>query len=297
VPQGIPRPDGLPLGPLRDLAHALHELYRDAGMPSTRMISSGIRKCSDLRDTVSHETVGLMLRGEGVPRWIKLECVVRHLAVIAVRQPDVDTMVRRFHELWLAAVAADQAGGAAPDPHVAAAGSPGMIAASVLPAPLLKGMSSAPAMDLRRDLPQRNGNFTGREDLLDQIHRSLSLRTQSTMAAQPLHGLGGVGKSQIAVEFAYRYQSNYQLMWWVQADDERSIRRSLVSLARRLGLLESEDVHGTVDTALRALQRGEPHSRWLLIYDKRPRAQGRAPVPAVRPGACSRHLAEQELGR
>ncbi len=116
-------------------------------------------------------------------------------------------------------------------------------------------------------VPPRNSNFTGRVDLLDQIRRSLSRHRQSTLIPQPLHGLGGVGKSQMAVEFAYRYQSDYQLVWWVQADDERSIRRSLVSLARRLGLPESEDVQDTVDTALDALRRGDPHSRWLLIYD------------------------------
>jgi hypothetical protein len=136
VQQGIPRPDGLPPGPLRDLTHALHELYRNAGLPSTRMISSAIRKRSDLRDTVSHETVALMLRGEAASRWkwIKLECVVRHLVDIAVRQPDVDATVRKFHELWLAVVAADQASGTATDPHVATADSPTASAASVLPA-------------------------------------------------------------------------------------------------------------------------------------------------------------------
>ena len=116
-------------------------------------------------------------------------------------------------------------------------------------------------------VPPRNSNFTGRLDLLDQIRQSLSRHRQSTLIPQPLHALGGVGKSQMAVKFAYRYQSYYQLVWWVQADDERSIRRSLVSLARRLGLPESEYVQDTVDTALDALRRGDPHSRWLLIYD------------------------------
>ena len=267
MPQGIPRPDGMPLGPLRDLTYALHELYRNAGLPSTRMISSGIRKRNDLRDTVSHETVGLMLHGKAVPQWTKLECVVRHLADIAVRQPDADATVGKFHELWLAAVAAYQAGGTAPDPHVATARSPNAIAASALPAPLLKDMSSAPAGHLTGGLPPRNSNFTGREDLLDQVHRSLSRHRQLALIPQPLHGLGGVGKSQLAVEFAYRYQSGYQLVWWIPADDERSIRRSLVALVRRLGLLDSKDVQDTVDTALDTLRRGDPHSRWLLIYD------------------------------
>jgi hypothetical protein len=119
-------------------------------------------------------------------------------------------------------------------------------------------------------VPPRNNNFTGRQDLLDEIHRSLNDNLPSALVAQPIHGLGGVGKSQVAVEFAYRNQFDYQLVWWVQADDERSIRRSLASLSRRLELPETADVQDTVDTALDALRRGNPHSRWLLIYDNAP---------------------------
>ncbi len=119
-------------------------------------------------------------------------------------------------------------------------------------------------------VPPRNSNFTGREALLDEIYESLDQYMQSALLPQPLHGLGGVGKSQMAVEFAYRYQFGYQLVWWIQADDVRSIRRSLVSLARRMGLPESDDVQDTVDTVLDALRRGTPHARWLLIYDNAP---------------------------
>src|SRR5919198_1340521 len=102
--QGVPRPDGLPPGPLRDLVHALHDLYRAAGMPSMRTISTAIRRRNDLPDTVSHETVGQMLRGEAVPGWTKLECVVRQLAGLAVHRPDVEAEIKRFHELWLTAI-------------------------------------------------------------------------------------------------------------------------------------------------------------------------------------------------
>lgn len=119
-------------------------------------------------------------------------------------------------------------------------------------------------------VPPRNKHFTGREDILTQVQRTLNQHSQSALVPQALHGLGGIGKSQLAVEFAYRYQDDYQLVWWIQASDERSIRRSLVSLARRLGQPESADVQDTVDTVLDALRRGDPHSRWLLIYDDAP---------------------------
>ena len=119
-------------------------------------------------------------------------------------------------------------------------------------------------------VPPRNRNFTGREDILTQVKTTLSQHSQSALVPQALHGLGGIGKSQLAVEFAYRYQEDYQLVWWIQANDERSVRRSLVSLAKRLGQTESADVQDTVDNVLDMLRRGDPHSRWLLIYDDAP---------------------------
>jgi tetratricopeptide (TPR) repeat protein len=119
-------------------------------------------------------------------------------------------------------------------------------------------------------VPSRNKHFTGRQDILAQVQRTLGQHSQSALVPQALHGLGGIGKSQLAMEFAYRYQDDYQLVWWIQAYDERSIRRSLVSLAKRLRLPESDDVQDTVDNVLDVLRRGEPYFRWLLIYDDAP---------------------------
>ena len=119
-------------------------------------------------------------------------------------------------------------------------------------------------------VPPRNNNFTGRTGLLEQIYDALRTHTPSALVPQPLHGLGGIGKSQVAVEYAYRNQYDYELVWWIQADDEQSIRRSLTSLARRLGLAESEDVQEIVDGVLDSLRVGSPHENWLLIYDNAP---------------------------
>jgi hypothetical protein len=119
-------------------------------------------------------------------------------------------------------------------------------------------------------VPPRNKHFTGREDILTQVQRTLGQHSQSALVPQALHGLGGIGKSQLAVEYAYRYQDEYQLVWWVQANDERSVRRSLVSLAKRLHLPESADVQDTVDNVLDVLRRRDPYSSWLIIYDDAP---------------------------
>ena len=102
----LPGMDKVPPGPRRDLVEALHELYRQAGFPGTRTISKDSRDRGDvlhLRDTISHEGVSAMSRGEGAPRWSKIECLVRILVDRAVSHPDVEATLARFHELWLLA--------------------------------------------------------------------------------------------------------------------------------------------------------------------------------------------------
>jgi hypothetical protein len=102
----MPPRDKLPPGPHRALVEALHQLYRQAGIPGIRKISQDSRHLGDaldLPDTLSHEGVSAILRGEGLPRWSKVECLVRILAAGAVGRPDVDAAVQRFHELWSSA--------------------------------------------------------------------------------------------------------------------------------------------------------------------------------------------------
>jgi uncharacterized protein YegL len=99
----LPSVDALPEGPRRDLVAALHELYRRAGMPGTRVLSAESRTRDDLVDTISHEGVSAILRGTGIPRWTKVECLVRILSDRAVGMLDAEYEVQRFHALWLAA--------------------------------------------------------------------------------------------------------------------------------------------------------------------------------------------------
>jgi uncharacterized protein YegL len=102
---GIPLPgeDVCPPGPHRDLLEALHQLYRQAGTPGIRAISQKSSKPGDLelRGTVSHEGVSAILHGVTVPRWSKLETLVRILADRAVGRPDVEATAKRFLDLWL----------------------------------------------------------------------------------------------------------------------------------------------------------------------------------------------------
>jgi tetratricopeptide (TPR) repeat protein len=117
------------------------------------------------------------------------------------------------------------------------------------------------------NLPARNPSFTGRADLLDQLHQRLHPGQAAAVVqvqAQALHGLGGVGKSQLAIEYAYRHTSGYDLVWWVAAEQPAAIPGQLVALARRLGLPEHTEQPETVHALWDALRQRD---RWLLIFD------------------------------
>jgi hypothetical protein len=117
------------------------------------------------------------------------------------------------------------------------------------------------------NLPARNPNFTGRADLLDQLHQRLHPGQPAAVVqvqAQVLHGLGGVGKTQLAREYAHRHQGDYDLIWWVTAEPAVGIPGQLVALARRLGLPEQAEQAETIGAVWDALRQRD---RWLLIFD------------------------------
>ncbi len=82
-----------------------------------------------------------------------------------------------------------------------------------------------------------------------------------------LHGLGGVGKSQLAIEYAYRFAEDYDVVWWISAEEPAAVRSSLAALAPRLGLQGGGNVAEALPVVLDALRRGEPYRRWLLVFD------------------------------
>jgi tetratricopeptide (TPR) repeat protein len=132
-------------------------------------------------------------------------------------------------------------------------------------------------------VPARNKNFTGRADILDLLREGASSRVTAVLASGPsstssdsssstpqgVRGLGGVGKTAIAIEYAYRYRSDYDLVWWIAADQLASVRGSLAELAQRLGLEASPaaGVDGLITVVQDALRRGEPYTRWLIVFD------------------------------
>ncbi|MFF4502676.1 FxSxx-COOH system tetratricopeptide repeat protein [Streptomyces sp. NPDC001401] len=117
------------------------------------------------------------------------------------------------------------------------------------------------------NIPPRNPNFTGREELLEKLHERLLREKATAVLPHALHGMGGVGKSLLAVEYLYRRMTEYDVVWWISAERTAQISLSLVELAPRLGLTAGSDASSTVATVLEALRVGKPYSNWLLVFD------------------------------
>lgn len=116
------------------------------------------------------------------------------------------------------------------------------------------------------NIPPRNPNFTGRVDLLERLRERLQEGT-TTVLPEAIHGMGGVGKTQMAIEYAYRHQSEYDVVWWIPAERPGQIGQALVELAQRLGLGTSAEANIAGPAVREALREGRPYSRWLLIFD------------------------------
>ena len=116
-------------------------------------------------------------------------------------------------------------------------------------------------------------SFTGREDLLDAIDRALwqkggaAALTNAQSAA--VHGLGGVGKSVLAQEYAWRNRARYRGVWWLRAETEQTLLDDLIALGSRLipGLAEIPERERAAQLAIDAIEQTSAEKPWLLIYD------------------------------
>ncbi|MBQ0853447.1 tetratricopeptide repeat protein [Streptomyces sp. BH-SS-21] len=111
-------------------------------------------------------------------------------------------------------------------------------------------------------VPERNDRFTGRVPLLNTVYEVLQRESRVT-----LYGLSGVGKSQLAAEYAYRFASGYHVVWWVHSGNRAAFRQGLAELAPALGLATGAEYGERLRAVWDALRRGRPFTRWLLILD------------------------------
>ncbi|MFI5745282.1 FxSxx-COOH system tetratricopeptide repeat protein [Streptomyces sp. NPDC051644] len=115
-------------------------------------------------------------------------------------------------------------------------------------------------------VPRRNTRFTGREELLNRTYEVFQ-GARPGAGVVTLHGMSGVGKTQLAAEYVYRFGSEYDVVWWVPADRRTRYRQKLAELARELGLSTGAEYGEQLRAVRDALRRGEPHSHWLLVLD------------------------------
>ncbi|RAJ67675.1 tetratricopeptide (TPR) repeat protein [Streptomyces sp. KhCrAH-43] len=115
-------------------------------------------------------------------------------------------------------------------------------------------------------VPRRNIRFTGREQLLSDAYRALQ-ESGPGAGVVTLHGMSGVGKTQLAAEYVYRFGSEYDVVWWVPADRRAIYRQKLAELAPELGLSTGAEYGERLRAVRDSLRRGDPHAHWLLILD------------------------------
>ena len=107
--------------------------------------------------------------------------------------------------------------------------------------------------------------FVGRDTALDQLTAALA-ENASAVVTQAIYGLGGVGKSELALQHADSQRTGYTLIWWVTAEDETQIQTALAALAARLCPVIAM-AGTTADAAGWAMAWLQTHEGWLLILD------------------------------
>ncbi|CAH0021548.1 unnamed protein product [Clonostachys rhizophaga] len=116
-----------------------------------------------------------------------------------------------------------------------------------------------------------NENFVGRIDILRQLESCFDLsnidRTWQPRIA--LYGLGGIGKTQIAIQFTYWLQRRYPevAVYWVHASNADRFRQSFTSIAQDCGIPGLDDPGNDVLPLVKAWLGKKDNGRWLMVID------------------------------
>ena len=119
------------------------------------------------------------------------------------------------------------------------------------------------------NVPAMTRTFVGRERALEQLGQGLAGEgAVAVTQVDAIHGLGGVGKTQLAARYARLHRGDYDVIWWLRAEQPATLRADLSALAVALGLVSIEvDEQDAVAAAGGWLAR---NGRWLLVFDNVP---------------------------
>ncbi|TMR07592.1 tetratricopeptide repeat protein [Nonomuraea turkmeniaca] len=135
----------------------------------------------------------------------------------------------------------------------------------------LPDASSVRALHGVSGLPRRPTlAFVGRDTAMAAVRGALSSGASPGVISQALFGLGGVGKSELALQYAHRYRSEYRPVWWIDSDSPAQIQAGLASLARALtaGTDSVAAEQATVEEAAAwALSWLSMRPDWLIVFD------------------------------
>jgi tetratricopeptide (TPR) repeat protein len=132
----------------------------------------------------------------------------------------------------------------------------------------------------------RNPSFTGRKELLAALRKAL-VSKQPTALTQAISGLGGVGKTQLAVEYAYRHASDYDVVWWIRAEEPATLASDLAALAGPLNLPQKDATDQRIIIHAVRSWLDAKQARWLLIFDN---ARGPEELPEYLPQSRLGHV-------
>jgi hypothetical protein len=135
-------------------------------------------------------------------------------------------------------------------------------------------------------LPPKSSQFVKRESELEAIQKALQPNDPdrvNQLTQCILHGMGGVGKTETALEYAYRHMSDYEAVFWIDAEQETQRVRAYTRIGKKLGRIKDEvqvggaeeidktreklEDMGKFQTALGGSANNDTDKRWLLIFD------------------------------
>jgi cellulose biosynthesis protein BcsQ len=136
---------------------------------------------------------------------------------------------------------------------------------TVLDGPSMRFPGRAPSVF---HAPLREPRFTGREDELRELRDRLRDHEGPTLlpggSRVAVLGMGGIGKTQIAIEYAHRYAGAYDVVWWIDATGD--VTAQLAALAPHLAVKRPTPA-AAAKAALAALERGRMYQDWLVVFD------------------------------